>query len=258
MPTALITGASSGIGKALAKIHAGRGGDLVLVARRADALESLKKELEAQHSINVTNFVYDLTKLENCEALYQDVTSKNIQIDYLMNNGGFGLLGTFHELSFARQHEMINLNILALTKLTHLFLTDMIKRESGKVLFTSSTASLVPGPLQAVYYATKAYVTSLGNALYEEYADKNISFTNLLPGATETEFGAISGMDKSKGFAKTVSADSVALQGYEAMMRGDLDVISGLTTMQKMMLSMVPFTPKKILLKNVRQFQEAR
>lgn len=255
---ALITGASSGIGKELARIHASKGGDLILVARGEEELIELKKELESTHSIKVILFVKDLSVVGAAKELYDEVKALEIDIEYLFNNAGFGLVGKFHELSWERQSQMINLNMIAVTQLTHLFLPEMVKRNRGKILNTSSTASLVPGPLQAVYYATKAYVTSWGNALSEELSDTKITVTNLLPGATETKFGSTSGMDKTKGFAKMVSASSVAQDGYEAMLRADLDVISGLTSMQKLMLNMVPFTPKKMLLKNVRQFQEVK
>jgi len=256
--TALITGASSGIGKELAILHAKNGDNLVLVARRVDKLNRLKEELERQYAIKVSIFEKDLSQVGAALELYDEVKFANIKIEYLINNAGFGLLGKFHELDWTKHFTMINLNMTALTELTHLFLPDFIEQGGGKILNTSSTASLVPGPLHAVYYASKAYVTSFGNALAEEYYDKNITVTNLLPGATETEFGAVSGMDKSKGFAKTVTAKSVAQDGFDAMMRGELDSISGLTTMQKIMLWMLPFIPKRMLLKNVREFQEAK
>jgi len=255
---ALITGASSGIGKELAKIHAKKGGDLVLVARSGDALETLKKELETKYSISIEIIIKDLSTIGTAKEVYSIVKEKEIEIEYLFNNAGFGLLGKFHELSWERQEQMINLNMVAVTQLTYLFLLDMIKRNKGKILNTSSTASLVPGPLQAVYYATKAYVTSFGNALAEELSDTNITVTNLLPGATKTKFASTSGMDKTKGFEKTASASSVAEDGYEAMLRGDFDVISGTTTMQNIMFKMLPFMPKKTLLKSVREFQEEK
>lgn len=253
---ALITGASTGIGKELAKIHAEKGGDLVLVARSEDKLNELKAELEKVYGVNVTYLVKDLSTLGTTQEVYNEVKEAGIKIDYLMNNAGFGLLGKFHELPWTRQHQMMNLNMIALTELTYLFLPEMVKRNSGKILNTSSTASLVPGPLQAVYYASKAYVTFLGNALAEELHDTNITVTNLLPGATETEFGATSGMDKTPMFRRMATAHSVAMDGYNGMIEGKLDVISGLTFGQKAMISMLPFTPKKMLLKNIRQMQE--
>lgn len=256
--TALITGASSGIGKELASIHANKGGNLILVARRGKVLNEIKTNLEAQHNITVTTIVKDLSKAGSAKELYDEVKSKSIQVDYLINNAGFGLRGLFHELPLDRQQQMMQLNMISLTELTHLFLPEMISRNSGKILNTSSTASFMPGPLQAVYFATKAYVTFLSNALAEELSNTNITVTNLMPGATETEFAKTADMDKTDLFAKAASAHSVASEGYEAMIRGDLDIISGLTFGQKMMMRMIPFTPKKVMLKQVKNMQTAK
>jgi len=256
--TALITGASSGIGKELAIIHAKKGGDLVLVARREDKLNELKQELESTYTIKVEVIVKDLSKINASQEIYNQVKQKGIEVEYLMNNAGFGALGKFHEIDLERQISMINLNITALTVLTRLFLPDFVKRNTGKILNTSSTASFMPGPLQAVYFATKAYVTFFSNAISEELYDTNITVTNLMPGATESEFGITSGMDKTEMFQKTVSAHSVAEDGYNAMLKGKIDVISGLKPMQKIMMAMIPFTPKKMVLKQVRQMQEVK
>ncbi|NRB60974.1 MAG: SDR family oxidoreductase [Winogradskyella sp.] len=253
---ALITGASSGIGKELANIHAEKEGDLIIVARRQDKLNALKSELEQKHSIKVMAIVKDLSVPNASKELFEKVKSANIQVNYLINNAGFGLRGKFHELSWQRQMQMINLNMVALTELTYLFLPEMVKRNSGKILNTSSTASFLPGPLQAVYFASKAYVTFLGNAIAEELHDTNITVTTLMPGATETEFASTSGMDKTELFKKTVSARSVAEDGYNGMLKGKLDVVSGLTFSQSMMMKMIPFTPKKMILQQVRKGQE--
>lgn len=253
---ALITGASSGIGKELAVIHAKKGGDLVLVARRKDKLNQLKEEIEQKYNVKVEVIAKDLSQPTAPQEIFDEVKNKGIQVEFLINNAGFGDLGKFHELELNRQVSMINLNITALTVLTHLFLPDFVKRNSGKILNTSSTASFMPGPLQAVYFATKAYVTFFSNALSEEYCDTNITVTNLMPGATESEFGATSGMDKTEMFQKPVSAYSVALDGYNGMINGKIDVISGLTTSQKIMMAAIPFMPKKMILRQVRKMQE--
>lgn len=253
---ALITGASTGIGKELASIHAEKGGDLVIVARSKNKLEELKAELEKKHAIEVLVIAKDLGSPNAPKEIFDEIKKAGIEIEYLINNAGFGALGKFHELELDRQVNMINLNITALTVLTRLYLPDFVKKNKGKILNVSSTASFMPGPLQAVYYATKAYVTFLSNALAEELYDSNITVTNLMPGATETEFGAVSGMEKTEVFKKTVSARSVAEDGYRGMLVGKLDVISGLTNSQKIMMRMIPFTPKKMILKQVRQMQE--
>ena len=255
---ALITGASTGIGRELAKIHAEEGGDLVIISRNEGKLNQLKQELEKQYHIKVEVIAKDLSNINAPKEIYKEVKEKGIEIDYLINNAGFGALGKFHELDLDLQISMINLNITALTALTHLFLKDFVKINSGKILNTSSTASFMPGPLQAVYFATKAYVTFFSNALSEELHDTNITVTNLMPGATESEFGATSGMDKTEMFQKPVSAYSVAIDGYNGMLKGKIDVVSGLTTMQKIMMAMIPFTPKKMLLKQIHKMQEVK
>lgn len=256
--TALITGASSGIGKELANIHAEKGGDLILVARRGQVLSEIKQELESKHNIKVSTITKDLSKAGSAQELYDEIQSKKLQVDYLMNNAGFGLRGLFHELPLERQQQMMHLNMITLSELTRLFLPEMVARNSGKILNTSSTASYMPGPLQAVYFATKAYVTFLSNALAEELSNTNITVTNLMPGATETEFAKTADMVKTDLFSKAVSARSVAEEGYNGMMQGKLDVVSGLTFGQKMMMRMIPFTPKKVMLKQIKNMQTAK
>ncbi len=254
--TALITGASSGIGKELARIHAENGGNLIIVARRGENLIELKNELEKKHNIQVATLIKDLSIVGSAKEIYEEVKALNIQVDYLMNNAGFGLRGKFQELDWARQQQMINLNMVSLTELMYLFLPEMIGRNEGKILNVSSTAAFFPGPLQAIYYATKSYVNFLSNAVSEELHDTNISISTLMPGATETEFAKTADMDKTSMFAKTVSARSVAQAGYDGMLDGKLNIISGLTFSQKTMVSMIPFIPKKVMLKQVRQMQE--
>jgi hypothetical protein len=254
--TALITGASSGIGKEMAMIHAKNGGDLVIVARSEDKLNELKKELEEKHSIKVTAIVKDLGLPSAPKELYDEVKAAGIKVDYLVNNAGFGLVGTFYELDLEKQVAMMNLNMTSLTVLTHLFLKDFVKEGEGKILNVSSTASFQPGPGQAIYFATKSFVQFLSNALWEECRGTGVTITNLMPGATETGFGAISGMDKTPLFKKTASAHSVALDGYNGMIKGKMDVLTGVTCSQRLMFKMIPFLPKKIVLKTVKKMQD--
>ncbi|WP_435415770.1 SDR family NAD(P)-dependent oxidoreductase [Polaribacter aestuariivivens] len=254
--TALITGASSGIGKEFAKIHAKTGGNLVIVARSKDKLLALKESLEKEYNIHVSVIEKDLTEKNVAQEIYNFVKYSKIEIDYLINNAGFGGIGKFHERELEKDINMIQLNIVALKALTHVFLPDFVKRNSGKILNVSSTASLMAGPMQAVYFATKAYVTSFSNAIAEELADTNITVTTLMPGATETDFGKTSGMDKTSLFKNTADANAVANDGYSAMLNGDLDVISGVSFSQKVMMKAIPFTPKKILLKQVKKMQD--
>lgn len=254
--TALITGASSGIGCELAKIHAEKSGNLVLVARREDKLMTLKQQLETSYKVDVEIISMDLSIIWAGKLLYDEVKQRNIQIDYLINNAWFWGRGYFHERNWEEDKQMIQLNIMTLTELTRLFLDDMVSRNSWKILNVSSTASFMPGPLQAVYFASKSYVQFFSNALSQELAHTNITVTNLMPGATETEFAQVSGMDKTWLFEKTVSAYSVAMDWYTAMMKGDIDIVSGLTTGQKIMMWMIPFTPKKIMLQQIFNMQK--
>lgn len=257
--TALITGASSGIGKELAHIHAENGGDLVLVARREEALNQLKTDLEGRHSVSVHVMAKDLTQTKAAKELFTAIQSDGIDIDVLINNAGFGGHGKFHERDWAQELSMIQLNIIALTELCHLFIPQFIERGSGKILNVSSTASLPPGgPLQSVYFATKHYVTAFSNGIAEELADTPITVTNLMPGATETEFANTSGMDKTDLFANTVTARSVAEEGYRAMRAGKLDIVSGLTFTQKLMMASIPFVPKRMILGQIKQMQELK
>ncbi len=252
---ALITGASSGIGKELAAIHASKKGDLVLVARRVEELNNLKKTLEDKYGVIVDVIEKDLSVVGAAKEVYDEVKSKNIEIDYLINNAGFGLLGVFHELPWETQAQMINLNMTALTQLMYLFLPDFVARNSGKILNNTSTASFMPGPLQAVYYASKSYAQSLSNAVAQELHKTNVSVTNLMPGATQSEFGKTSGMDKTSLFDKPATAKQVALAGYNGMIKGKLDVIAGVTFGQKIMFSLMPLIPKKMLLKEIYKLQ---
>lgn len=254
--TALITGASSGIGKEFARIHAERGGNLVIVARSEDKLHELKEELENEHSVNVMVIAKDLSLPDAPKEIYDEVARAGIRVDYLINNAGFGGRGKFHERDWETDLAMIHVNIRALTALTRLFLPGFVKRNQGRILNVSSTAALLPGPLQAVYYATKAYVTYFSNALAEELHDTNITVTTLMPGATDTEFGRVSGMDKTSMFKKMVSPRKVAENGYKGMLKGKMDVITGLQPFEKIQTLFIPVTPKKILLRMIRKMQE--
>ncbi|WP_373493620.1 SDR family NAD(P)-dependent oxidoreductase [Aquiflexum sp.] len=256
--TALITGASSGIGKEFAHIHAEKGDNLIIVARRLEKLEELQKELEGIHKIQVVPIDKDLGVSGAAKELFDEIKIKNIQVDYLINNAGFGLRGKFHELPWERQIEMINLNMIALTELMYLFLPEMVNRNSGKILNISSTASLMPGPLQAVYFATKSYVTSISNAVAEELHDTNITVTALMPGATKTEFAKTSGLEGTDLFKSTVNPRSVAQDGYKAMIKGKLNVISGFPLSQRISTALMPFMPKKMILQQIRKMQELK
>ncbi|MEL6617026.1 MAG: SDR family oxidoreductase [Bacteroidota bacterium] len=256
MALALITGASSGIGAELARIHAAASGDLILIARSEDKLRALADELESAHGITAHVLAKDLTDENAAQEVYDEVTARGLSVDYLVNNAGFGGVGRFHEREWGADRAMIQLNVVALTALCRHFLPDFVASGRGRILNVSSTASLLPGPMQAVYYATKAFVTSFSNAIAEELRGTGVTVTNLMPGATETDFGKTSGMDKTELFKETASARSVAQAGYDAMLAGKLDVIAGLTLTQRVSMAAVPFVPKSVLLKQVHAMQQ--
>ncbi len=254
--TALITGASSGIGLELAKIHASKGDNLVLVARSTSKLEELKKELEPKHGISVYIIGKDLSKLNSAAEVYNELKGQNIIIDYLINNAGFGDSGFFFDSNWEKQEQMINLNITTLTHFTRLFLKDMVERKSGKVLNIASTAAFQPGPTMSVYCATKSYVLSFSEAINNEVKDFGVTVTALCPGATTSGFQAAASLEGSPLFEgkKLPTSQEVAKYGYKAMMKGKAVAIHGL--MNSIMANSVRFTPKSIVVKIARMILE--
>lgn len=247
--TALITGASNGIGLELAKVHASKGGDLVLVARSKSRLDELKTELENRFKISVLNIPKDLSLPGAAKEIYSETTRLNIQIDYLINNAGFGVYGMFDETNWENEHQMINLNISALTQFTKLYLRDMIKRRSGKIMNVASTASFQPGPAMAVYCATKAYVLNFSEAVGSEVRDKGITVTALCPGATKTGFQEVGGIGESKIFKnkKLPDAKEVANFGYASMMKGKSVAIHGIKNY--ILANSIRFIPRTLVTK---------
>ena len=253
--TALITGASSGIGRELATIHAERGGDLIIVARRVEKLNALRDALQSKHRVRVHVHAMDLTEPDAPTRLYEAVKNQNLTVDYLVNNAGFGGVGKFVERAWSDDRSMIQLNVIALAHLTHLFLPDFIGRGAGRVLNVSSTAGYMPGPLQATYFATKAFVNSFSNALAEELRGTGVTVSALQPGATKTEFADVAGLENSDLMKQAVSARRVAEDGYNGMLDGKLDIVSGLPG-GKFTLGVAGLLPKKLVLKQVRRLQE--
>lgn len=251
---ALITGASSGIGKELARIHANKNGDLILVARRSEELEQLKKELEEKHAIKVWIFLKDLTSKGAAKEVYEFTKSNQLEVDYLFNNAGFGGHGFFVDRPIAKDLEMIDLNVSALVELSHLFLQDMKKRKAGKILNTASTAGFLPGPLQATYFATKAFVVSFSEALAHELKPHNISVTALCPGPVKTEFEKTAGMTGGNLFEKAASAKSTAEKGYRAMEKGKVICISD-PILNMLLRYILPFFPKFLIPGMVQKMQ---
>lgn len=181
MATVLITGASSGIGMELAKIFASKGNDLVLIARSFHKLENLKNEIGQRDKVAVTIIEKDLSGINAAAEVFNETQSKNISVDYLVNNAGLGEYGLFAETDWQKELQMIEVNILALTHLTKLFLPQMLKNNSGKILNVASTAAFQPGPQMAVYYASKAYVLHFSEAVNYELRNTNITITALCP-----------------------------------------------------------------------------
>ncbi|CAL2075248.1 SDR family NAD(P)-dependent oxidoreductase [Tenacibaculum sp. 190524A05c] len=255
---ALITGAAGGIGKEFSRLHASKGGSIVAVDINNQGLELLKEELERKYGINVYIIAKNLTDLKAPKEIYDELNQQQIQVDYLINNAGFGGIGNFHERPWDKDLAMIQVDIIALTGLMKFFLPDFIKRDKGSILNVSSTVSLIPGPGQAVYFASKAFVTSLTRSIYGELADTNVTITALLPGPTETGFGAHSGMKKTSIYNKTASPAEVAKDGYEAMLDGELEIISGVSGLQKLEFKLVPFIPKKKLIDRIKKGQQTK
>jgi short-subunit dehydrogenase len=226
--TVLITGASGGIGYELAKLFARDHHKLVLVARSADKLAEVAAELQP-HRITVKTVPLDLATPPAPKFLFDLMQSEKIAVDILINNAGFGALGQFAQMPEEKILGQIQLNITALTQLTRLFLPPMLERRGGRIMNVASTAAFLPGPLMAVYYATKAYVLSFSEALANELENSGVTVTCLCPGPTHTGFAQRAGNDKSRMFKKigAMSAEAVALDGYRGVMEGRTLVISG-------------------------------
>ncbi len=229
--TALITGASSGIGFEFAKIFARQGYNLVLVARDKNKLDQIKVELASEFNVNVRIISKDLVDQKAAKDIYDELSNGKIEINVLINNAGFGLYGSFLELDTQAQLDIINLNIYSLTYLTRLFLADMIKNKDGKILNVASTAAFQPGPLMAVYYASKAYVLFFSEAIRSETKGLGVIVTVLCPGATTTAYLAKQpALAKSKllRISKSMSAAKVAQIGFDGLMNRKAVVIPGL------------------------------
>src|SRR5579864_287853 len=228
MSTVLITGASGGIGYELAKLFARDHHDLVPVARSADKLGQVASELQV-HGVSVKTIVLDLALPVAPKFLYDQLQRENVAIDILINNAGFGSFGEFAQMSEEEILGQIQLNITALTLLTRLFLPSMVQRHAGKVMNVASTAAFQPGPLMAVYYATKAYVLSFSEAISNELRGSGVTVTCFCPGATNTSFAKRAGTESSRLFKHigAMDAATVARDGYRGLMAGKTLVISG-------------------------------
>ena len=241
--TALITGASSGIGRELTYLHAAHGHDVLLIARSTAKLAEIKQDIESRYTSKVYVFPFDLTIENAIEEICQYIKEHKLKIDFLINNAGFGNFGKFSESDIDLQQNMIQLNVVVLTKLTHAILPDLIERK-GKILNISSVAAFQPGPMMSVYFATKAYVLSFSEAISEELKASGVTVTAFCPGPTESGFMDYSGMGESKMIKgrRLPSSKQVALYGFKAMMKGRPVVIHGLPF--KLLVFSLRFTPR--------------
>jgi len=226
----LISGASGGIGEAFAGIFASRGCDLALTARSGDKLDRLAKQLSDAHKVRVETFPVDLSILTGAEQLLSSLREKSIQVDILVNNAGIGTFGPFADADLKKELAQIQLNVVSLTQLTRELLDGMVKRKRGRILNVASTAAFQPGPLMAVYYATKAYVLSFSEALSNELKGSGVTVTCLCPGPTRTGFMASANMGDPAVLARSsvmMDADQVARAGVNALFKGRRLVIPG-------------------------------
>jgi short-subunit dehydrogenase len=258
LKTALVTGASSGIGLEFARLLAREGHDLVLVARRRDALEDLARELAVTNGVAVRVIAKDLTAQDSTAEIFSELETERIVVDILVNNAGLGLHGRFWETDLDRQIEIIQVNVVALTGLTGRFLPGMVARGRGRIVNIASTAAFQPGPYMAVYYATKAYVLSFSEALAQELSDTGVTVTALCPGPTVTEFQAAAGLEDTLLFRGPLVMDAakVVRAGWAGAKRGKRVVIPGLAN--KLLKETVRFSPRRLVTAAAGRMQKKR
>jgi uncharacterized protein len=256
MKTALITGASGGIGCELAMLFAMNQHKLVLVARNEQKLTTLARKVSKKFGVPVKVMARDLSQPSIPLEIYNELKTEKIHIDYLVNNAGVGNYGLFYKTDWKKEEKLLNLNIVALTYMTKLFIKDMVNEGYGKIMNVSSTAAFQPGPMMSVYYASKAYVQSFSEALANETAGTGVSITALCPGPTDTGFEKAASLEESKLFKrfKLASAKEVAEYGYKKMMAGQTVALHG--TMNKLMIAASKALPNKIIVPVIRKFSK--
>jgi uncharacterized protein len=257
-PIALITGASSGIGADLAREAAKDGHDVVLSARRVEPMRALARELES-YGAAATILAADLSKPEGPAELVRAIDQRGLAIDLLINNAGLGANGPFAESDLRRVGEMLQVNIVALTELTRLVLPAMVARKRGRVMLLASTASFQPGPLMAVYCATKAYVLSFGEAISYELRNSGVTVTTVCPGATATEFSRVAGTENiglhKSAMSSVMGSAEVARIGYQGTKAGRRVVITGLRN--RVMASVARVSPHAVVLPMVNSMMSS-
>ena len=253
--TALITGASGGIGYELALLFARDRFDCILVARSRDKLDELAARLESEFRVKTLVVARDLSKPTAVDEIYEEVSAASMSIDLLVNNAGFPVYGRFVDTDWQTELDMLQVNVVALTALTKLFVRGMVERRNGRILNLASTAAFVPGPLMAVYYASKAYVLSFSQALANELQGTGVTVTALAPGPTRTGFQKRGVMEDSRLVRGQIAdAKSVAAAGYRGMMRGKTIVIPGFSN--KLIPWVARVSPRGAVTRVVRRMQE--
>jgi short-subunit dehydrogenase len=254
--TALITGASSGIGLELAKILAGAKYHLVITARSLEALETLASQLR-RDGAQVTVIPADLSTTDGPKSLLEETRNRDIRIDVLINNAGLGTHGPFWKNDLVKEMSLLQVNVLSLAYLTHELLPAMVDRGHGKILNVASTAAFQPGPLMANYYASKAYVLSFSEALSDELRRTGVTVTALCPGPTSTDFQRRAGIQNSKLFELAgMSPAQAARAGYDAMLAGKRVCIPGFKN--RLLVAAVRFSPRRFVLRTVRKLNQSR
>jgi short-subunit dehydrogenase len=255
--TVLITGASSGIGLELAKCFAADKSNLVLIARNQGAMEALAAGLRREHKIEVLVMAADLAMPESPQTIFDELKGRGVTVDVLVNNAGFGLHGSFVDLPLARQLEIVQVNIAALVALTGLFLPDMVQRKRGGVLNVGSVAGFLPGPYMAIYYASKAFVQSFSEALFEELRGTGVSVTSLCPGPTETNFSQVARSYQAREMqAAKMSAAEVAVAGHRGFREGRCVVVPG--AKNRVLVNLTKFVPRSTIRKGVGRYNKLK
>ena len=245
MSTALVTGASSGIGAEFAAQLAAEGMDQVLVARRADRLAALGAELEKKFSVRCHPIAIDLSASDAPRRIYAETEAKGLKIDWLVNNAGFGTNGPFASLPLEREMEEIQLNVGALVALTRLYVPGMVERRRGQIVNLGSVGSFVPTPYMATYSATKAFILSFSEALAAELSTTGVGVLALCPGATKTEFQEVAGVSENVPQFTYMSAQAVVAQAIAASKRGKRTLVPG--WMNKVLIASTRLTPRRVL-----------
>lgn len=254
-PVALITGASMGLGAEFARLFAANGHDLVITARSRDKLEAVRREIGGLHGASVHIIVADLADPDAPRAIFDELAAAGVEIDALVNNAGYGMYGLFHHADLAEALDLIQVNVNALVALTRLFLDGMIARGRGRVLNVASTAAFQPGPLQPVYYATKALVLSFTEAIANELKGTGVTATALCPGPVRTGFQERANVGEPRGLRLLMrtTPEDVVRAGFDGMIRGRSVVIPG--ALNKVHVFLVRLFPRNFVTAMVRRVQ---